>query len=745
MNNHSLKAVHMILLGACAVSAQTLFAREILALFSGTEFVIGLVMAAWLFWIGMGGIIGGKLKCFGGKADFEQFFVVSILVAVLLPSTILAIRGARSILVNPPGSLPSLGSSLLVSVTITAPFCFFYGVLYNIASKLWKSSGETISSSASRVYIYESVGSVFGALLFSFLLIVLLPQFLAALTLSLLVFSALLFVPFDRRTFAKRALVFSAVSFAIIFFSRGIDRYTMGQIFRGYRIEDVQFSKYGEIVLASHKEELTVFSQGSRLLSVPEPERVEEIVHIPMLLNSNPRDILLVGGSLGGSVYEILKYRSVRRVDCLELDKKILNLKQKVESWSKRGAFFARNERRETAGSGVVVSYIHSDGRFFLGKAKNKYDVIIVNAPPPMNLQINRYYTVQFFREAKRALKKGGLIGFIHPSSENFVTFEQAAILRSLEMTLASVFKHVVVLPGTSAHFVAGDDTIDTGVILERLRKRGIKTRFINVNYLPYRFSKERIAYLDSVLRSASAARVNNDNRPFVSFLELLLEGRKMQFGSIEILGRLIYVRPRIPFVLTSLILLMIVLVSRKRNAARAGVWIVGFTSFLLEILVLLQFQSFSGLLYHAFILLTAVFMAGAAIGAYLLLRLDGQRKRQLATMHAAFVAGIGVFLILSRGISNGNIPYPAGISVFMGVSFAAGFLTGSYYPVVLSLALKDKGMVPSEYYAWDLFGACVGGATGGVLFFPIMGVVWTGISLMVAHLAAMIFLPRRI
>ena len=46
----------------------------------------------------------------------------------------------------------------------------------------------------------------------------------------------------------------------------------------------------------------------------------EMIVHIPMLTHPNPETVLVIGGGDGGTVREILKHPSVKRVDMVEID-----------------------------------------------------------------------------------------------------------------------------------------------------------------------------------------------------------------------------------------------------------------------------------------------------------------------------------------------------------------------------------------------------------------------------------------
>ena len=74
-------------------------------------------------------------------------------------------------LARPPGALPPPGGALAFSFLVTAPFGCAYGAMYNVASVLWKERQGGLRGGISRVYLWEAAGSVFGAVLFSFVLV----------------------------------------------------------------------------------------------------------------------------------------------------------------------------------------------------------------------------------------------------------------------------------------------------------------------------------------------------------------------------------------------------------------------------------------------------------------------------------------------------------------------------------------------------------------------------------------------
>ncbi|MCK4237231.1 MAG: hypothetical protein KAX38_08935, partial [Candidatus Krumholzibacteria bacterium] len=157
-------------MGFCAVCAQAIFLREMMPLFTGTELVLGVLLAGWLFWVGLGGLLGGRF--IGSKAhrDITMFVRLTFLVALLVPATTIVIRFGRGHIVAHPGELPPFLPALTFSVCSMAPFGFIYGNLYNVASRLWKEMPMGLKGGVSRVYIWEAAGSLAGALFFSFII-----------------------------------------------------------------------------------------------------------------------------------------------------------------------------------------------------------------------------------------------------------------------------------------------------------------------------------------------------------------------------------------------------------------------------------------------------------------------------------------------------------------------------------------------------------------------------------------------
>jgi hypothetical protein len=91
------------------------------------------------------------------------------------------------------------------------------------------------------------------------------------------------------------------------------------------------------------------------------------------------------------------------------------------------------------------------------------------------------------------------------------------------------------------------------------------------------------------------------------------------------------------------------------------------------------------------------------------------------------------------------SMPYPLVNGAYFILSCLTGALTGAYYPLVVRTALPEgEGSIPATYYAWDLFGACIGGSIGGILLFPLVGLAGSVLFIAGIHIAAPLLLVGR-
>ncbi len=123
----------------------------------------------------------------------------------------------------------------------------------------------------------------------------------------------------------------------------------------------------------------------------------EMISHIPLLSHPEPKQILIIGGGDGGTVREVLKYPSVKRVVLCEIDGKV------IEACKKHLPSIAG--RLDDPKVDIQVR----DGVTYIADHKNSFDVILIDSTDPLGPG-EGLFTEEFYTNVKQALKPNGIM-----------------------------------------------------------------------------------------------------------------------------------------------------------------------------------------------------------------------------------------------------------------------------------------------------------------------------------------------
>jgi spermidine synthase len=639
------------LIGFTAVIAQIVLMRELIVVFYGNEISLGIMLSGWLLWTAIGSSALGRVSW--RLSDFRRLMAsLEILIAVVFPLTIFAVRASRPVLQSVPGEILGPAPMFLASFTTLSLFCLLSGGLFAAGSRLCGEEARTSTApAASTVYLLEAAGSGLGGILASLVLIRYFTSFEITACVALLNLLAAAWIGMRRP--AYRRVLLALLLVAALFIPRAarlLEAKSLAQLWHGFTLVESRNSVYGNLALVATSQSRSLFENGLRILTVPDPSAAEEAVHFALLEHSAPRSLLLIGGGINGSLAQALQYSSLERVDYVELDPAILGIAERhfAQAWR-----LARSDPR---------AHIHPvDGRLFLKTSKALFDVIIINLPDPFTAQLNRFYTREFFLEAAEKLNPGGVLSFQVTGAENYISQELADLLRCLEKTLGTVFPQVAAIPGETVHFLAtnqpGSLSLDPSVLMTRLRERRITTQYFREYYIPFQMSPDRMVDLELQIAPKPSTPINRDFTPIAYYFDVVLWSARFHSrwrDLLESLAGLRFVTLVGSVALGLLALTMAVaLYDRHRIAGRGGdpgsagspprryhatlglcVAAMGFTLLGLEVLLLLGFQALYGYVYQQLAILVALFMVGMAGGAWLAL------KRTAPLLHGGGVGG---------------------------------------------------------------------------------------------------------
>lgn len=123
----------------------------------------------------------------------------------------------------------------------------------------------------------------------------------------------------------------------------------------------------------------------------------EMITHIPMLSHPEPKDVLVIGGGDGGTVREVLRHSSVKRVVLCEIDGAVIEVSKK----------FLPTIACSLDDPRVDIQV--RDGIEYIKQNKNKFDIILIDSTDPMGPG-EGLFTEEFYKDVNAALKDGGIM-----------------------------------------------------------------------------------------------------------------------------------------------------------------------------------------------------------------------------------------------------------------------------------------------------------------------------------------------
>jgi len=681
-------------LGLTSIITQVVIQRELLVTFYGNEFFIGVTLASWLIWTAVGSGLIKKIPVstktlilISGPIFFLEIFIIRYL----------------KNFAGFPGEIPNLLYGMTAALLTPAPISVLLGLW-------WTRTTRDQPEASNRAYLYEAVGFIIGGVVFSFLLIRC-QEFLTATV--LVIANIIIFFIFAKR--ARPYILIPLIAVILLLFTQklnDLNNFTASFRYKGQELIESVNTLYGNIAVTKLHDQYNFYENGVPMGSTAKVEATENLVHIPLLEHPAPENILLVGGGFTRAVNEILKHEP-KELTYIEIDPKLIDISKKYAPIDPRAK--------------VVVD----DARHFLQEGTNKFDVIILNLPPPSTALINRYYTKEFFEIAKRNLNDGGIFVCQLTYSPSAPVIELQNLAASVFKALGASFNSTIVLPEDNIMFISSKNgylTYDPEPLIKRFEKSGIKTDFLVTGYIRYRFTTDRIAETLKALNTNQSARMNRDMVPSAYFYQNLfwLDHFYPKLSTaFEMMTRYIW-----PFI----IILMIFFSFSRVRAPVASIGAAGFTLMALEVAVILTYQIKIGFLYYKLALLISMLMLGMAAGVIYAIR----KPRPLYIYHVAIAIFSLALIPLVRYLNSE-------LAIFS-LAIVSGFLGGSIFPVANSIYLSDKdnSLKTGSIYACDLAGSSIGAIIPALVIIPVFGITNSFLLVAVVNLTAILIFFRR-
>jgi len=738
---HSIK-LSVMASGVTAGIIQLIIIRELFAVFHGTEFITGLIMAGWSVFNCLGCVFFHRhIK----KSNIRSLLLLqlSLCAAALITWLLSAVSGIfwGGKTYNIPGWL----GFTLASLLILLPFCTVDGIHYSTAARLLSGYGDRrLSAASSRIYMYDCFGMVIGFAAASFILI---PWLSAANTALFCLLPCLASVVMLSLIMKKAGLKYSIVCFlaiaaiAALMFSGAADK-AYNKIIEARLQEEtllkVSDSEYSRLIVSESSGQLNFYMDNQVEGTFPEVNpSVELKAHFPMLCHTNPLKILVAGGILEGILPEVLKHHPERIVYC-DLDSKALSIARKY-----CGEAFVPEDPE--------IEYYSGDARKLIRSSSKSFDVIILSLPSPASLMHNRYYTKEFFSDTLKALKSDGIFSFSISTPDVYAGKNSTKRNGSIMKALDSVYTTRVVFPGENGIIAASpqeDAFKDIGRnMAERYTAVNIESELLLPEYITRETKAYRLEDAAKAFKYAENTNTNSDYMP-AAVLNHIAYSSEMQYPYLQpffdFLAKL-GLWQIIVVILLSALIIGAGNVSASRHiksdisftskAFTAGVscactFLCGLAGYTGVTALTYLYQVSEGSIYSELGLLSASILAGYTLGSMIAVRLSAREHPRVPVVLSAVLV-LSCLLLLIIYLKADLFGRPLIITA----AALWGTLSGMIFPlmnkILDSQQSAGQNTIALSLYGSELAGSAAGSAGTGILFFPVFGFHGT-LSLMI-------------
>jgi spermidine synthase len=155
----------------------------------------------------------------------------------------------------------------------------------------------------------------------------------------------------------------------------------------------------------------------------------EALIHPAMVTYQEPKRVLVVGGGEGAVLREILKHPSVEKLVMIDIDKEVVELCEiHLPKWN-NGTF---DDPR--------VKLLFMDARRYLEEVEEKWDIIFIDLPEPLDdSPCYLLFTKEFYQIIRERLNPKGIVALQAGELNPRLFHCHSAVYN----TLKQVFKHV--------------------------------------------------------------------------------------------------------------------------------------------------------------------------------------------------------------------------------------------------------------------------------------------------------------
>jgi spermidine synthase len=523
--------------GAIALASEVLWTRTLEILIGNSTYAFAIIVVIYLVGIAIGSWL---ISLFVNRLKPLSMWLIGTQLAMgvwfLFSIWYFNVIGEELTGVNKLDFLP-ISVFLIIYLkasSILFPLAFLSGATFPLATKILDPhSQEAHGSLIALAYAWNTIGAVFGSLIAGFIIAVHFDFFQALYLLSFSYGLVALIALFYLTPLLSAQTVYTRLTSGILGLSTiGLIAFSLSYVNEDSRFVRRINNNNSQWYVAYHQPGLqgitTVLTSrqnaNSHLLLINgigmtvKVTDTKMMAHLPMLSHPNPQNTLVICFGMGTTYRSAISYGN--KVTVVELVKEVLNAFD---------YFFddAPAVRNYPKGRMVI-----NDGRNFLKLSKEKYDVITIDPPPPVDAAgVTNLYSREFLELARDHLTKGGIMAHWIPVPRSGGGVNDWETFSMLLATFAEIYPHRMLVHGWNKigmHVLGSMEPFQGGGEYFKQRLASAPPAVLkDLN----EWDQVPLEYFQPlVLEYNEHLRLNTDDRPFLEFNLL----RMLRYGTMK-------------------------------------------------------------------------------------------------------------------------------------------------------------------------------------------------------------------
>ena len=408
--------------GIAALIYEEIWSKELALVFGSTGYALSTVLASFMAGLAIGSLAGGKIsKRRDPSITFGQIQVAICLAGITMSSIFDRLSPVFALLYYNLKEMPAvflLSQFATVSILLLIP-TILMGMTFPLAMAGYVTSIENISEDSGRLYAYNTIGSVIGAVLAGFVTIPLLGLNNTIYIASFCNFLAAVVVLRGRRV---RSIAVASLLLAIGLHLALPSQDYYFNIYNANRTPSYEIfrtaSSFFKVVWRKDDPEGTVVitkgvannSYGLSIKGKPEGGTSDPIANPSpelmsyLLLAYKPeaKKYLKIGLGTGETVMAASREKGLEKIDVVEINRAVIEASRR---------YFFPSLFQDSR-----IRFIAADARKYLFLNDVSYDIISSQATDPTDESSGFLFTREYFTIVKSRLGEDGLFGMFLPT-----------------------------------------------------------------------------------------------------------------------------------------------------------------------------------------------------------------------------------------------------------------------------------------------------------------------------------------